>query len=549
MLTKLRYQLDLTGELPENRVEHNVTIGAETNRSFALPTGPFYTDNLVIIDNAKPQTPLVRGVDYECVYLYSSVVKMARGKEVTGVVVIINPDVSTDLVVHANVVGSVYVNQYELLTRVIEDLGLDQREVEFWRIEGIPEQWEAAPHLQDIGDIFGFEYHVSILAELVSVIAAGATPELNSIISGLGGIETRLKAIIQAHIDSEGNVHNVTPGQIGTYTSSQIDTFLNNLNNAIAEVVQRIGQNESGIVQLNQHLDSINALFVQHTETLAAIRDDFTAVESWFGDVNEELARLKSVDEQQQGQINAITADLARNWEDQAELLQKINANIAEIEKLKQTTQTHDSRITALEEALAQLINDFNAHVAAAKAKWAELQDAIDLNSREIEAIKVEIAALKQADVGLSNYLAGLDSRVAKLEKEEADKYLDLAGVRVQFASTKSGNPGWVSAPANVWFNRVTRNGAVYTSAEGVQVQIRAYYAGNQYVPATAYTPGYWVDSKLSYIEIVPINAAGKFVALDGTSVSETNLRNDRPPQYTTINIYSAYATVFFKKL
>ena len=349
-ITKLKYRLDLTGTAPENRIEHPVTIGVESNRSFAIPHGAFYADGFVLIDMANPQTPLKRVKDYELLYLYDKVSKLARGKEIVAVVKITNPDISTELVVHANIVGEQFVNHYEAILQAIVDLEIDDREVDYSDIEGMPTTMTAADHLQDIGDLFGFEYIVSILSELVSVSSSGAAPELKAIIDSLTGMETRLRDMIKQHVDSEGNVHKSNANQHATYTSIEIDSISTSIRAIIDDLAIRVLANATENESQDNSLTSIGLLFTQHTQTLAAIRNDLNSLSSNSNSNNEQITELIEADGVHDDRLESIEGDLSRNWEDQRELLRKLNLNTAAINELKQLTENHESRIDTLED-------------------------------------------------------------------------------------------------------------------------------------------------------------------------------------------------------
>lgn len=324
MLSQLKYKLDWTGKLPENRVESKVTIGATTNRAFALPMGPFYCDDVTIIDVNNPQTPLDRGRDVEFVMAYTQLSKKAEGKEICGVVVVKNPSVGTDLIVHANHVGGPYVNQYNAIIKAIEDLQLDNREVDFSRLEGVPENWEAAPHLQDLGDIYGFEFINSILAEMISVASAGKTPEVQVMIDGLTAIEKRLQDAVTAHREAEGNVHNTTANQTGTYNTTEIDQLFNTIRNEISVVASSLGDVNDKLGMLDDKLTAVEKLFEANTKIIASLSQDFTTLTVNYGDVNKAIADQKNRDKGQDQKLATIATELQRIEQKATELDGKV---------------------------------------------------------------------------------------------------------------------------------------------------------------------------------------------------------------------------------
>lgn len=325
MLSQLKYQLDYTGKLPENRVESKVTIGATTNRAFALPMGPFFCDDVRIIDVNNPQTPLDRGTDVEFVMVYTELSKKAEGKEICGVVVVKNPAVGTDLVVHANHVGGPYVNQYNAIVKAIEDLQLDNREVDFSRLEGVPENWEAAPHLQDLGDIYGFEFINSILAEMISVISAGKTPEVQAMIDGLSSIEKRLQDSLTSHRVAQGNVHNTTANQTGTYNTAEIDQLFNTIRDEISVVASSLGDINDKLGMLDDKLTAVEKLFEENTKIIASLSQDFTTLTVNYGDVNKAIADQKNRDKTQDQKLSTILVELERIEQKANELSAKVD--------------------------------------------------------------------------------------------------------------------------------------------------------------------------------------------------------------------------------
>lgn len=375
------YTLDYSGELKENRVKLPITIGVDSKRIFASPLGPFFDDTVSIIDNQNPLTPLTYGADYEFLYFYSKVSKKARGKGISGFVVIKNDSVSTDLSFEANYVGGPYVNQYELLVRVIEDLGLDDREVEYSRIEDTPDVVEAAPHLQDIGDVLGFEYIVSLLSQLVSVVSSGATPELEQLISTLSALETALNNKVKEHTTSTGNVHGATAAQVGAYTTLEIDTFFNGVRELISELTTTVvGQNDN-LTILTGKIDAVEKLFTEHTRALAGMREEITNFETDIGEVNETITQLTKSLSTLTNEVATLKTSLEQNWEEQNNIDVRVTKNRNDIDALQLDTGDHGDRIVLLENALSKLSDDFTEFRGYTGAKL----DGLDYRVTQLE--------------------------------------------------------------------------------------------------------------------------------------------------------------------
>lgn len=360
MLTDLKYKLDLTGVLPENRKTQTFDVGVDGKRVFASKLGPFFTDNCRLASKMNPTVPLTRGTDYEVLYFYPEVSKKAKGAEI-GAFIIFNdtvPDGQVDFV--ANHVGGPFVNQYELLVKVIEDLQLDSREVEFSRIEGFPGVLEAASHLQDIGDIFGFEYIASMLAELVSVISQGGTAQAAAILTQLSVIEENLRNAIEAHSDAEGNVHNATAQQLGTYDSTQLDQFFNEIRASISTASELIAAQTEELAGIAIKIISIEDLFRQHVNVLASIREDMTQYDEQMGQINEMLSQFTLDLQRLKDEFETTKASLQQNWDDHTTLQRNIDNNTQGLSNANLVLSDHEVRIANLEDLFKILDEKFD---------------------------------------------------------------------------------------------------------------------------------------------------------------------------------------------
>lgn len=76
---------------------------------------------------------LERRTDYEALYFFTDLTKLAGGKRICGVVCITNTKVGTDLVAGYNTVGGHYANCASTIQQAIFDLNLDNRET-YWAV-------------------------------------------------------------------------------------------------------------------------------------------------------------------------------------------------------------------------------------------------------------------------------------------------------------------------------------------------------------------------------------------------------------------------------
>lgn len=230
-----RYPLDPTGVSPDNLVageEHD--LGARPIRAFATSYGGFYTESVILKEKVTGRV-LDKDVDYYCAELYE-VPTLKYNKEVCSVIVVTNAAVASPVEVTYQCVGGPYSTSQQALLQMIEQLDLDDRPVTWGNIIGKPDAFTPAHHLHDAGDIYGFEYVVAELERIRQAILMGDVASHDEIYRYIDATFNELDGKIQTvttnlnnHIADHGNPHQVTPGQIGTYTSGQIDALINGL--------------------------------------------------------------------------------------------------------------------------------------------------------------------------------------------------------------------------------------------------------------------------------------------------------------------------------
>lgn len=222
----VKYPLDLTGENPGNKVVGEPKV-LRTTRTRVICTnyGAFYSKSLVLRDVTNNRQ-LVPGVDFYTGWLYQIPTKQT-GEEVCALIVVTNPDVSTNVTVDYQVLGGEYSYSYDAIVQMIEALDLDNRPVEWGNIINKPDAFAAAPHLHDVGDVYGFEYVVQAIHNLTQAIQLGSA---------------------------------ASEKQIYTY----IDNADNYLNNKIDNVARTAGSKE-GIIQALGYtpVDPANATFTK----------------------------------------------------------------------------------------------------------------------------------------------------------------------------------------------------------------------------------------------------------------------------------------------
>jgi hypothetical protein len=118
----VRYVLDPTGTNPDNLVVGEPhTLSDLRNRVIAPVFGAFFTEGCSVVDTDNNNRVLIRGIDYVFAELYQSLT-LKFGKEVCGLIIVINRDVGSHVKVTYQAVGSQYVTSAEGLKNLLEEL-------------------------------------------------------------------------------------------------------------------------------------------------------------------------------------------------------------------------------------------------------------------------------------------------------------------------------------------------------------------------------------------------------------------------------------------
>ena len=217
----VKYPEDPTGINPNNLVINEPhDLGAGRNRAFVPNYGSYYTESMIVTELATGRV-LKKGEHYIAAQLQQEAT-LAMDKEICAVVVITDPSVQDQLLFTYQVVGGVFSTSVSALQKMIEDLDLDERAVEWGAIIGKPTAFPPAPHLHDIGDLYGFEYLVEALDALRNAILIGdeaAHDELRQYIQYEDGLLrasiAELKGQFDAHAQDKNNPHGTTKAQVG----------------------------------------------------------------------------------------------------------------------------------------------------------------------------------------------------------------------------------------------------------------------------------------------------------------------------------------------
>lgn len=189
-LLQIRYPFDKSARSPNNFVQdepHALITGRE--RRIVIPTYiPFYVESVIITDTL---TNRVLTKDDYLVADFSETIQRDTGKEVATTIVITNKSISDNITVSYQTVGGMYALSFgDVLKQQLDNLAKDKRPVIWDNIIAKPEFWPPAPHMHDIGDIYGFEYLVYAIDRLRQALLLGDTDKFGDIYNY---IDKRLK--------------------------------------------------------------------------------------------------------------------------------------------------------------------------------------------------------------------------------------------------------------------------------------------------------------------------------------------------------------------
>jgi len=170
--TIFKYPLDLLGTSATNKViDESHTIGSVKGRIFVADYGPFFGGSVILKDGVSGRT-LVANTDYTLVHHYREATART-GQAIYTAVRIVNPNVSTTILMTCQYVGGEFSFSTYALKQAIEELMNDDRPVYWGDLIGVPAQFVPAPHLHSAYDLYGMKYVVEAQVDVANAIREG----------------------------------------------------------------------------------------------------------------------------------------------------------------------------------------------------------------------------------------------------------------------------------------------------------------------------------------------------------------------------------------
>lgn len=246
--------LDYTGELQSNRVSGEVHELAKTNYKLVVPySGYFYTHNFKIYD--EHSAPLDRGTHFEFVYANEEVQMRTAGLEVVGAL-ILKPNVKSATVrLHYNQVGGPYANYTRAIEQALINLDLDGRTVDFASLVNVPEYFLSGPHVEDIGNVFGFEYMRLGLDRIRDTLERSGKTTSEQVAGLLGDLIDQINLMYEAHA-KDPKAHHTTANDVGAYSKEESDRMKAELALSIEQVKASIDELNAGSGALEEKVQA-----------------------------------------------------------------------------------------------------------------------------------------------------------------------------------------------------------------------------------------------------------------------------------------------------
>lgn len=212
--TIFKYPLDLAveGFSANNLVkDEEHVLGEDTSRIFISNYGPFYVEEVVVIDKATGKE-LVKGDQWNTVHPYREA-SVRTGRDVAAGIYVKDLNVGTVLF-SAHIVGGEFSYSYYALKQIVEALNIDDRPVSWDQILGKPALFAPSAHFHSLDDTYGWEYVVAALYDVSEAIRQGdlasRTLLLNQLQAKLEAIESGFESLAQLYSDAADELAAIT---------------------------------------------------------------------------------------------------------------------------------------------------------------------------------------------------------------------------------------------------------------------------------------------------------------------------------------------------
>ena len=277
MTTSLsRYPLDITGVDVNNLVTNEVhSLSNNAVRAIAPMYGAYFAESVKLFDITLNKD-LILGIDFVCSELLQTPTEL-YGKEISYLIVIINPQISSNVTVTYQVLGGLYSKPGDAIIGLYESFKSGGDALQWINILNKPATFAPSQHMHDGRDIYGFEYLVNSLERVRTAIALKDIPAYEGIMNWLTGELTTVNGLIDSKIAALNDATNKKFSSLTDTVSSggnSLDVHIADKSNPHDTTKAQTGLGNVENLELSSALDITALLALQLTSVDADVPTD-----------------------------------------------------------------------------------------------------------------------------------------------------------------------------------------------------------------------------------------------------------------------------------
>lgn len=223
-----RYALDPSGVNRDNAVVgESHSLSTAQYRAVAPTYGPFFTESVVVYDQIN-NSPLTKGTDFICVELLQEAT-LKYGKEIAQLILIVNPNISSDVRISYQTLGGLYENTADAVARYYETLMLDNRPVDYINVLNKPQEFPPSLHKHLLNEIVGFEPVVASLERIRNALLLTDVPAYELLVDWVKVYVANNTGFDLEALLAAAKVYNFNSIRIsktsGRYNAGAVDTY------------------------------------------------------------------------------------------------------------------------------------------------------------------------------------------------------------------------------------------------------------------------------------------------------------------------------------
>lgn len=197
----IRYGLDPTAVNPDNLVMNEKHVLANRRiRAISPVEGAFYGENVIVSEDSSGRI-LTKGIHYVPQEYYRTPSEL-YGKAVYGILLVIDPAVTSHITINYQVVGGIYSGTTDTLKHLLEQVRDDGTEFSFYDVVGRPDAYAPTPHFHSLDNGMKFEYIVHALERIRNAILWADSPAYNDIYEYIQNLLREIDARLKHQMDS-----------------------------------------------------------------------------------------------------------------------------------------------------------------------------------------------------------------------------------------------------------------------------------------------------------------------------------------------------------